>query len=50
MQIYMDAYEAGCKGCTTFNPKGKRFGVLNEVKEDGDACFIDPITGDKECS
>lgn len=53
-QIYMDAYESGCKGCTTFNPKGKRFGVLNKKEEETDegaqACFIDPTTGNKECS
>lgn len=50
-QIYIDAYENGCKGCTTFNPKGKRFGILNEVKEskEGEACYIDPNTGKKTC-
>lgn len=52
-QIYMDAYDGGCKGCTTFNPKGKRFGILNEVKEEdveeAKACYINPETGKKEC-
>ena len=50
-QIYMTAYEEGAKGCTTFNPDGKRFGILNEVKEDNgaEACYIDPNTGTKTC-
>lgn len=51
--IYMDAYDMGLKGCTTFRASGKRFGILN-VKEDagdveGAACFIDPETGKKTC-
>ena len=32
---------------------GKRFGVLNVVKEEEEeveACFIDPTTGQKECA
>lgn len=52
-QIYIDAYDKGCKGCTTFNPKGKRFGILKEVKQESEsakACYIDPETGIKECS
>lgn len=53
-KIYMDAWKAGCKGCTTFNPGGKRFGILNEIKEDdgedeAKACYIDPTTGKKSC-
>lgn len=50
--IYLRAYDAGCKGCTTFNPTGKRFGILNKVeeKEGGQACYIDSETGQKECS
>ena len=52
-QIYMTAWKEGAKGCTTFNPNGKRFGILNEVKEEDEgvkACYIDPKTGNKECS
>jgi len=50
-QIYMTAWKEGAKGLTTFNPNGKRFGILQEVKEDGaKACYIDPDTGQKECS
>jgi len=53
-RIYMDAWEMGCKGCTTFNPKGKRFGILNKVEETqesagGEACYIDAATGRKSC-
>jgi ribonucleoside-diphosphate reductase alpha chain len=50
--IYMKAWELGCKGATTFNKDGKRFGILNTTKEEEEptACYIDPITGDKECS
>lgn len=29
-QIYLDAYEGGAKGCTTFTMEGKRAGILSE--------------------
>lgn len=51
--IYIDAWKMGCKGCTTFNSGGKRYGILNaeEPKEEtAQACFINPNTGQKECS
>lgn len=50
--IYVNAWKMGCKGCTTFNGGGKRYGILNETKKEksAEACFIDPITGQKECS
>lgn len=51
--IYVDAWQLGCKGCTTFNSGGKRYGILNETptrEETAEACFIDPSTGQKECS
>ncbi len=32
-KIYIQAWESGCKGCTTFRDKGKRAGILT-VKED----------------
>lgn len=53
--IYMKAWEGGAKGVTTFNPSGKRFGILNEVKvseeeTEAKACYIDPETGVRECS
>ena len=50
--IYMEAWKRGCKGCTTFRAAGERYGILNEVVEpveDITACYIDPVTGQKEC-
>ena len=56
-EVYYKAWEMGCKGVTTFRMSGKRFGILNEVEEteedeveQAQACFIDPQTGQKECS
>ncbi len=52
-ELYSQAWELGCKGITTFRAAGKRYGILNEVKEDkpkAEACFIDPTTGQKECA
>ena len=52
-QVYIDSWKGGAKGCTTFRMSGKRFGVLNVVKEEEEeveACFIDPTTGQKECA
>ena len=53
--IYLSAWEQGCKGCTTFRLSGKRYGILNEIKEEEEeenveACFFDPNTGQRECS
>ena len=51
--IYIKAWKMGCKGVTTFNSGGKRFGIFEEKPEEEDAaeaCFIDPETGQKECS
>lgn len=55
-KLYYDAWEAGCKGITTFRASGKRFGILNEAATDdpieepkAEACFIDPSTGQKSC-
>lgn len=62
--IYMQAYEGGAKGCTTFRASGKRFGILNasasedvieedkqedEVVVEGGACYIDVETGIRSC-
>ena len=50
--LYRRAWEGGSKGCTTFRASGKRYGILNEVKEEeggAEACFIDPATGQKTC-
>ena len=62
--VYMQAYEGGAKGCTTFRASGKRYGILNESEPDNEpkekeyiddedsveACFIDPQTGQPTCS
>lgn len=60
--LYTQAWERECKGCTTFNKDGKRMGILLgkedkvEVEtlvpkeEDTQACFIDFNTGRRECS
>lgn len=62
-QIYLDAYQGGAKGCTTFRAAGKRMGVL-VAKEtpveaapdlasndgvEGMSCRIDGTTGRREC-
>lgn len=61
--VYMQAYEGGAKGCTTFRAAGKRYGILNakeepavkevEYVDDEDsvqACLIDTQTGQPTCS
>ena len=64
-QVYMDAYEGGSSGCTTFRSSGKRYGILNastsedvvdekpEEKDnfidEGGACYYDPATGLRKC-
>jgi ribonucleoside-diphosphate reductase alpha chain len=62
--VYMQAYDGGAKGCTTFRLSGKRFGILNasasedvidqptsedETTINGGACYIDPETGIRTC-
>lgn len=42
-QVYIKAWKGGAKGCTTFNPKGKRTGILQST------CGIDPKTGERTC-
>lgn len=63
MQIYVQAWEQGAKGCTTFRLDGKRFGImksLDDVTPDhevealalepvGEACVYDPATGTRSC-
>jgi len=47
--LYIDAWKGGCKGITTFNPGGKREGILNVNDEtEGAACWINP-DGSKSC-
>src|SRR5690606_6881045 len=51
--VYMKAWQGGAKGCTTFNPGGKRYGILNAAprseENEGQACYIDPDTGTRSC-
>jgi ribonucleoside-diphosphate reductase alpha chain len=62
--VYMQAYDGGAKGCTTFRAAGKRFGILNasasedvieeahtedEAIVEGGACYIDVETGIRTC-
>lgn len=52
--IYMKAWKGGAKGVTTFNPNGKRMGILKDTssaqtESEGAACYIDPETGKKSC-
>lgn len=49
-QLYVQAYEGGAKGCTTFRIDGKRTGILTSKDESEDAsCKIDPTTGRRSC-
>lgn len=50
-QVYMDAYDLGMKGCTTYRPGGKREGaILQEIPSaEGGSCYIDAQTGAKSC-
>jgi ribonucleoside-diphosphate reductase alpha chain len=50
--IYMKGWKGGGKGLTTFRDAGKRMGILRETEQDeneGAACFLDPVTGEKSC-
>ncbi len=54
--LYEMAWELGCKGITTFNPAGKRYGILKATADpdqeddvDGAACYVDPDTGYRSC-
>jgi len=33
-QVYMDAYDGGASGCTTFRAAGKRYGILNAASSE----------------
>lgn len=54
--VYLQAYDMGCKGCTTYRPNDVTGSVLT-VSDDaagtddsGMACTIDPETGMKSCA
>ena len=50
--IYLNAWKMGCKGVTTFNAGGKRFGILNTVSSDsssdGDSVDSDTLGGGED--
>ena len=49
-QVYIKAWEGGCKGCTTYRASGKRAGILvEEPAAEGSSCEIDPETGRRSC-
>ena len=50
-QLYLQAYNGGAKGCTTFNINGNRQGIFvkEEAEQDGAACTIDAETGIRTC-
>jgi ribonucleoside-diphosphate reductase alpha chain len=51
--IYQAVWEAGGKGCTTFNTGGQRAGILvsrdDEQDEGAQVCEFDPVSGTREC-
>lgn len=46
--LYVDAWQRGCKGLTTYQVGGKRAGIIKSV-DTGKACRIDGQTGRREC-
>lgn len=53
--IYIRAWQLGCRGCTTFNSGGLRAGILMDIDddeipvEDTPSCSYDPVTGKRSC-
>jgi ribonucleoside-diphosphate reductase alpha chain len=47
--LYMRAWELGCKGITTYQVGGKRAGIIESVDDDAAACKVDLVTGRREC-
>lgn len=45
--VYMEAYEGGASGCTTFRASGKRYGILNASATE-DIAEPEPIEEDSE--
>lgn len=51
-QVYVQAWQLGCKGITTFRMGGQRAPILKSEEGNEDppaACYVDPETGRKEC-
>ncbi len=42
-RVYTEAWERGCKGCTTFRTNGKRLGVMRVTEDDVQASETDVI-------
>lgn len=47
--VYVEAYNGGAKGCSTFNMNGKRMGIIKEQVAEAESCSFDPVTGAKIC-
>ena len=47
--LYMRAWELGCKGLATYQVGGKRAGIIKSTDEDASSCWIDSETGRREC-
>jgi len=47
-ELYFHAWQAGCKGITTYQVGGKRAGII-KATDDSAACKIDLKTGRREC-
>jgi ribonucleoside-diphosphate reductase alpha chain len=57
-QVYINAWKNGAKGCTTYQVGGKRGAIMTKVvpveddapeDEPQSACYVDPISGRREC-
>jgi ribonucleoside-diphosphate reductase alpha chain len=52
-EVYVKAYDLNCKGCTTYRVDGERESIMSSIEEKTEAtvsaCYIDPVTGKKEC-
>lgn len=48
-KIYRQAWGSGAKGCTTFTMGGLKSGILTKATKEENACYVDPITGQKNC-
>lgn len=46
--IYVKAWRGGAKGCTTFRPSGKRFGIMQSADKES-SCTFNPETGMRTC-
>lgn len=52
--VYINAWQAGCKGCTTYRKGGMREAVLTSAKptvtvDTDPSCGFDPLTGQRTC-